>query len=128
MNCRHDFKHLTVRCLKLQGLLACFSRLCFIVSAYAVYMGLVCTQCGAQYPTDRQVSCKLCEDERGSLRRDGQQWISLERLHDEHKNVLLEEERGVLSIGTEPGFGTGQRALLIQTGTLSSLIAPCYCL
>ncbi|CAK0757810.1 hypothetical protein CVIRNUC_002571 [Coccomyxa viridis] len=78
-------------------------------------MGLVCTQCGAQYPTDRRDSCKLCEDERGTQRRDGQQWISQAELHEKHKNVLFEEERGVLSIGTEPGFGVGQRALLIQT-------------
>ena len=121
-------EHLYVRCLKLQGFPACVSRLYITQSAYAVDMGLVCIQCGAQYPTDRQISCKLCEDERGSLRRDGQQWISKERLHDKHKNVLLEEERGVLSIGTEPSFGVGQRALLIHTGALSSLSAPCCCL
>ena len=91
-------------------------------------MGLVCVQCGAQYPTDRQNSCKICEDERGTLRRDGQQWISQVELHEKHKNVLYEEERGVLSIGTEPGFGVGQRALLIQTGVISSFSAPCCCL
>ena len=120
-------KHLNERRQRLQGFFACFSRLCFTQLAYAVHMGVICIQCGAQYPTDRQISCKLCEDERGSQRRDGQQWISKERLHDKHKNVLLEEERGVLSVGTEPGFGTGQRALLIQTGALSSLLAPCCC-
>ena len=121
-------KHLKVECLKLQGLLGCFSTLCSTLSVYAVYMGLVCIQCGAQYPTDRQDFCKLCEDERGTQRRDGQQWISQVKLHEKHKNVLFEEERGVLSIGTEPGFGVGQRALLIQTGVICSLLALSCCL
>ena len=121
-------KHLNLECLKLQGIFGCFSKLCSTLSVHAVQMGLVCIQCGAQYPTDRQDSCKLCEDERGSLGRDGQQWIIQDELHEKHKNVLFEEERGVLSIGTEPAFGVGQRALLIQTGVLSSLLAPNCCL
>ena len=115
--------HLNVECLKLQRLLGSFSALWSTRIAHAVIMGLVCIQCGAQYPTDRRDSCKLCEDERGTQRRDGQQWISQAELHEKHKNVLFEEERGVLSIGTEPGFGVGQRALLIQTGVISSILA-----
>ena len=120
-------KYFMLECLKWQRLLECLSALCSTLPVYAVIMGLVCIQCGAQYPTDRQDTCKLCEDERGTLRRDGQQWISQAALHEKHKNVLCEEERGVLSIGTEPGFGVGQRALLIQTGLTRSLLALSCC-
>ena len=104
-------KHLNVRRLRLQGFFACFSRLCFTQLAYAVHMGVICIQCGARYPTDRQISCKLCEDERGSQRRDGQQWISKERLHDKHKNVLLEEERGRLVCRHRAGLWHGTEGI-----------------
>ena len=58
----------------------------------------------------------MCSDERGSLGRDGQRWLTVGQLHERHKNVLLEEEPDILSIGVEPAFGVGQRALLVQTG------------
>ncbi len=47
-------------------------------------------------------------------------WTTHEQLlHDGHKNVRKEEEPCVLGVVTEPSFGIGQRALVIQTGALS---------
>ena len=79
-------------------------------------MVLVCERCGAQYASAPSL-CILCSDERGSLERDGQRWLTVDQLHKGHKNVLLEEESDILGIGVEPAFGVGQRALFIQTGT-----------
>jgi hypothetical protein len=39
-----------------------------------------------------------------------------EDLVKQHKNLIKEEEPGLIGIGTEPTFAIGQRALLIQTG------------
>lgn len=83
-------------------------------------MVLVCMKCGAQYRTDEApTTCILCVDERGSLGRDGQKWAEKSELLRQHKNTVHEEEPGLLSIGTEPLFGIGQRALLIQTGAIT---------
>ena len=77
---------------------------------------MVCEKCGAQYATDPPSLCIVCSDERGSLGRDGQSYVTVDELHGKHKNVLLEEEPNILSLGVEPLFGVGQRALFIQTG------------
>lgn len=79
-------------------------------------MTLVCEKCGSQYVRAPSL-CIVCRDERGSLGRDGQRWLTVDQLHEQHRNVLLEEEPEILSVGVEPAFGVGQRALLIQTGT-----------
>ncbi|CAK0774518.1 hypothetical protein CVIRNUC_004176 [Coccomyxa viridis] len=80
-------------------------------------MVLVCLKCGAQYCADATPSiCMMCADERGSLGRNGQEWAKKSDVFKTHKNSVHEEEPGLLSIGTEPLFGIGQRALLIQTG------------
>src|SRR5262249_3813274 len=46
---------------------------------------------------------------------EGQQWTTLERLRKTHKNIIKQEEERLYSINTEPRFGIGQRAFLIQT-------------
>ena len=46
----------------------------------------------------------------------GQQWTTIAALREAgHHNVLREEEPGLTSIGTEPAFAIGQRALLVQS-------------
>jgi hypothetical protein len=86
-------------------------------------MVLVCLKCGAQYCANEAPStCMLCADERGSLGRNGQEWAKKSDVFKTHKNTVHEEEPGLLSIGTEPLFGIGQRALLIQTGAITSEI------
>ena len=59
--------------------------------------------------------CPICEDERQYVNPDGQKWTTLEDLRASHKNRIKKEEDGLYSINTEPKFGIGQRAFLIQT-------------
>jgi hypothetical protein len=46
----------------------------------------------------------------------GQQWITLEKLQQTHRNTLFQEGEGVWGIQTIPDFGIGPRALLVQAG------------
>jgi hypothetical protein len=76
----------------------------------------MCRQCGAQYAASDvpPKSCPICEDERQYVRWAGQAWTTLEELGRDHK-VIIKDEDGVVSIGIEPHFGIGQRALLGET-------------
>jgi hypothetical protein len=78
----------------------------------------ICKTCGVQYaPSERPPErCPICEDERQYVGWQGQQWTTMEELIAEgRRNELREEEPGLTSIGTEPSFAIGQRALLVQT-------------
>ena len=78
----------------------------------------ICKTCGVQYaPSERPPErCPICEDERQYVGWQGQQWTTMEELTAEgRRNELREEEPGLTSIGTEPPFAIGQRALLVQT-------------
>jgi len=46
----------------------------------------------------------------------GQEWITLAKLRQKHRNFFFQEGPGIWGIQTEPRFGIGQRALLVQTG------------
>jgi hypothetical protein len=78
----------------------------------------ICRTCGVQYapsaaPPER---CPICEDERQYVGWQGQQWTTIEQLLGEgRRNVVREEEPLLFSIGTEPSFAIGQRALIVQT-------------
>jgi len=78
----------------------------------------ICKTCGVQHaeseaPPER---CIICEDERQYVGWGGQQWTTLAELREAgHTNRLHEHEPGLTGIGTQPGFGIGQRALLVQT-------------
>lgn len=76
----------------------------------------VCETCGTQFAESAEppASCPLCLDERQYVGTQGQRWTTLDQLARERRNVVREEE-GVVGIGTEPEFGIGQRALLVQT-------------
>jgi len=77
----------------------------------------ICVTCGVQHadggePPSR---CLICEDERQWVRYEGQAWTRLDELRYTHKNVFYTLEPGLTEIVTEPKFGIGQRALLVQT-------------
>jgi glyoxylase-like metal-dependent hydrolase (beta-lactamase superfamily II) len=76
----------------------------------------MCMQCGVQFAESvaPPSSCPICSDPRQYLRLDGQAWTTIEELARDHE-VILKDEDGVLSIGVEPAFGIGQRALLAET-------------
>ncbi len=77
-----------------------------------------CRTCGVQYaPTDRPPeACPICEDERQYVGWEGQRWVTAEEMIGEgFHNTLRDEEPDLVSIGTEPQFAIGQRALLVQT-------------
>ncbi len=76
----------------------------------------ICATCGVQYadtvlPPER---CTICEDERQYVARDGQRWTTLNELQAGHKNQLDVEGPELISIGTEPRFAIGQRALHVR--------------
>jgi hypothetical protein len=77
----------------------------------------VCVTCGTQYPKSPKPpnACPICEDERQYIGINGQEWTTLEAMRATHKNVIKQEEPGLYSINTEPKFGIGQRAFLLQT-------------
>jgi hypothetical protein len=77
----------------------------------------ICTTCGVQYGASSKPpeNCPICEDERQYVNWKGQQWTTLAELQAAHTNVFTEEEPGLISIATRPGFAIGQRALLVQT-------------
>ena len=77
----------------------------------------LCITCGTQFSESAQppAHCPICEDERQYVNPDGQKWTTLEELRSSHKNIIKQEEPGLYSINTEPKFGIGQRAFLIQT-------------
>lgn len=78
----------------------------------------ICSTCGVQYGESEAppLRCFICEDERQYVGLAGQAWTTAAALRTERRNVFTEEEAGLWSIRTEPVFGIGQRAYLIQTG------------
>ncbi len=77
----------------------------------------LCVTCGTQFQASEQPPerCAICEDERQYVGPDGQQWATLDQVRSGHKNRIKQEEKNLYSINTEPRFGIGQRAFLIQT-------------
>ncbi|MFJ4172054.1 hypothetical protein ACIPY3_21300 [Paenarthrobacter sp. NPDC089714] len=77
----------------------------------------VCVACGAQYPPSEQppAACLGCQEERQFVPGSGQQWTTLEKAHHTRFTVLRQHEPRVIGVGTEPKFGIGQRAILLQT-------------
>jgi len=77
----------------------------------------ICVTCGVQFaPASRPPACcPICEDERQFVGSGGQEWTTLAELRRGHRNEFTEEEPGLLSIQTRPGFAISQRALLVET-------------
>ncbi|WP_456268852.1 MBL fold metallo-hydrolase [Kushneria sp. AK178] len=79
--------------------------------------GLLCANCGVQFAESEHspTRCPICEDEREFVPVQGQRWTTPGSLCERHANVFEQLAPGLLSLRTTPGFGIGQRALLLQT-------------
>jgi hypothetical protein len=77
----------------------------------------VCATCGTSYPDAAAPPsrCSICEDERQFVPRGGQLWTTPEKLGRGHVNAWRQLETDLFEIHTHPGFGIGQRALLLRT-------------
>ena len=77
----------------------------------------ICVTCGTQFADSdgEPAQCPICEDERQYVGHAGQRWTTLEALRATHRNRVEPEAEGLLGIGTEPGLGIGQRALLVRS-------------
>jgi glyoxylase-like metal-dependent hydrolase (beta-lactamase superfamily II) len=77
----------------------------------------ICPACGTQYPPRETppAMCPICADDRQYIPPQGQQWTTLEELRTGYTNRFEEVEPGVTKIVTEPKFGIGQQAYLIET-------------
>jgi len=78
----------------------------------------ICTTCGVQYPQSPKAptACLICNEERQYVNPLGQSWTTLEAMQQSNsfQNEILQEEENLYSIRTNPGFGIGQTAYLIQ--------------
>ncbi len=77
----------------------------------------ICVTCGTQYPESEfpPDSCPVCEDERQYVGWDGQEWVTFSELRETHVGIVRQKEPDLFALGSEPGFGIGQRALLVRT-------------
>jgi glyoxylase-like metal-dependent hydrolase (beta-lactamase superfamily II) len=79
----------------------------------------LCLTCGTQFPASETppAHCPICEDDRQYVRSGGQEWTTLASLRETHTNCFepVANEPGVTRIVTEPRFGIGQSAYLIET-------------
>lgn len=81
---------------------------------------LICCACGAQYEVDgssNKTSCKICDDPRQYVPASGQRFTTAGALRNLHSNRIEQcpLNSNVYEIWTEPKFGIGQRACLVQT-------------
>ena len=77
----------------------------------------ICCACGTSYPDAQEPPsrCPVCEDERQFVPRGGQAWTTRQKLASGHVNAWRQLETDLFEIHTHPGFGIGQRALLLRT-------------
>jgi len=77
----------------------------------------ICNTCGTSHPDTAAPPsrCLICEDERQFVPRGGQAWTTPARLADGHVNAWRRLKSDLCEIHTHPGFGIGQRALLLRT-------------
>ncbi|MEJ7680840.1 MAG: MBL fold metallo-hydrolase [Segetibacter sp.] len=79
----------------------------------------ICTACGIQYePSEAPpANCAICEDDRQYVNPSGQSWTTLERINEQHKNIIELVASNVYAIYSTPSFAIGQRAhLVISSG------------
>jgi hypothetical protein len=89
----------------------------------------ICNTCGTSYPDTPEPpsGCQICEDERQFVRSGGQVWTTPVKLAGGQANAWRRLETDLFEIHTQPGFGIGQRALLLRTpqgNVLWDCIAP----
>lgn len=80
-------------------------------------MKAICKTCGTQFPESAAPprSCPICCDPRQFIPKSGQEWITLEKLREGHRNAFRQYEPNLIGIGTIPEFAIGQRALFLRT-------------
>jgi hypothetical protein len=76
----------------------------------------ICVTCGTQYPPSDTPpdGCTICLDERQYVGQAGQLWTTPAELAAERHNEIRDEEPGLTGIRTDPQFGIGQRALIVD--------------
>jgi len=78
----------------------------------------ICETCGVQYESSIEApkQCLICEEGRQFVRSKGQVWTTLEKLIEvgTYSNIIKLQEEGLHSIKTNPSFGIGQTAYLVQ--------------
>jgi glyoxylase-like metal-dependent hydrolase (beta-lactamase superfamily II) len=74
----------------------------------------ICATCGTQYETEHGAPnhCPICVDERQYVGWNGQTWLTMQDLAARH-TVRLEDDAGLLCVGTTPAFAINQRALVL---------------
>jgi hypothetical protein len=79
----------------------------------------ICTTCGVQYEAAPAppACCVICEEERQFVNPQGQAWVTQVDLGKNHRNIIIGVAPGLWQIHTEPHFGIGQRAFIVQTPT-----------
>ncbi len=89
----------------------------------------VCVTCGVQYPESEgpPAGCVICEDDRQYVGRGGQEWTTLAEVRAGHRNRFEELDPGIWTIISEPKFGIGQQAHLVQTAQ-GNVLADCISL
>jgi hypothetical protein len=77
----------------------------------------ICTTCGTQFSDSSEPpgQCAICEDERQFVNWSGQEWTTLADVQQGHRNIFRPQGPRIVGVGTDPKFGIGQRALLVQT-------------
>ncbi len=78
----------------------------------------VCETCGTQYEDSKSTpsACRICADDRQYIAWDGQRRTTIKKMTSRrYKNVITKLEPHLYKIITEPEFGIGQRAFLVQT-------------
>lgn len=76
----------------------------------------ICGTCGTQHADSNRPpdQCAICEDERQYVGWNGQQWTTHDELLKQHK-TRIEDEAGLIAIGTTPAFAIDQRSFLLPT-------------
>ncbi|MDQ6597950.1 MBL fold metallo-hydrolase [Bacillus salipaludis] len=78
----------------------------------------ICETCGVQYESSIEApkQCLICGEERQFVSSKGQVWTTLEKLIKvgTYSNIIKLQEEGLHSIKTNPSFGIGQTAYLVQ--------------
>lgn len=79
-----------------------------------IYM---CVTCGTQFAESDSppAECPICEDERQYVPATGQQWTTLDEIRQTHHNRFETLDLNITAIGSDPKFGIGQHANLIQS-------------
>ncbi|MCJ1361162.1 hypothetical protein MMC16_000260 [Acarospora aff. strigata] len=78
---------------------------------------LICTACGTQFSNTSLKNCRICDDPRQFVPPSGQSFTTLAEMKGKYKNKWQQDsvDKRIWSIWTEPKFGIGQRAILLQT-------------